>query len=147
MWIARCDSAMTTTPEIPHGANLWNTVSTIVAPATRAALTSVFLTHSMSSRWRVPHSYRSSTTCEPSTARRATFAGAESAACRVMCAAPAPMSNRLESSPGSFPLALSSTRLPSLSLLVLLLFLLLPRRPPRLYAFHRGRHLGQTLIG
>src|SRR6266403_896681 len=100
MWMARCDSAMTTTPEMPHGANLWNTVSTTVAPATRAALTSVFLTHSMSSRWPVSHSYRSSTTCEPSTARRAdSFAGAESAACCVIPVAPAPISNRLESSP------------------------------------------------
>src|SRR6266542_3038319 len=148
MWIARCDSAMTTTPEIPHGANLWNTVSTIVAPATRAALTSVFSTHSMSSRCLVSHSYKSSTTCEPSTARRAdSFSGAESAACRVMSVASAPISNRLEPSPESLPLALSTIRLPFLPLLVLLFFLLLARRSPRLYAFHRSRDLGQTLIG
>src|SRR4029450_1866389 len=60
-----------------------------------------------------------------------------------MSVSPALISNRLQSSPGSFPFALSSLWLPLLSLLLLFL---LARRSPRLHAFDCCCHLGQTLI-
>ena len=56
MWIARCDSLITTTPDIPHGENLWKTTSTIVAPAMRAASVIVARTQSRSSRRSLAHS-------------------------------------------------------------------------------------------
>src|SRR5215470_9527065 len=124
--MARCDSEITTTPEIPQGANLWNTVSTIVAPAARAAFASVRFTHSRSSRCSVSHSYKSSTTWDP-------HAG---------CSLDSPSPGIIFSSPARFLRSFS----PFCLFPLLFLSLLLAWRPTGLDALHRLHDLRQRLV-
>ena len=120
---------------MPHGANLWNTVSTTVAPAARAASTRVFFTHAMSSGDRlalvkVEHDSRPK---PGASAKSFTTAGA--AVSRVIRVLSTPTSNRFQ----LLLFALRSIRLP--------LFLLLARRSSGLYAFDGSYCLGQLPSG
>src|SRR5215472_4097683 len=109
----------------------------MVAPAARAALTSVALTQAMLSRRSVSHSYRSSTTCEPNIGGR-----------HAASPASAPIVKRfsLLISRSLLQCPLPVSMLPSL-LSFLLLFLLAARRSSRLHAFDRSRLRSQTLVG
>src|SRR5262245_13244116 len=64
--MARCDSAMTTTPLMPNGLNSWKTTSTIVACARLAASTMDVFTVSRLLRASASQSNSSSSRCRPS---------------------------------------------------------------------------------
>src|SRR5215469_101002 len=111
----------------------------MVAPAARAALTSVALTQAMSSRRSVSHSYRSSTTCEPNIGGRHAASPASAPIVKRFSLLISRFTPSVPAMPVSMFLSLLS--------LLPLLFLLAARRPSRLHAFDRSRLRGQTLVG
>src|SRR6185295_3354084 len=66
VWMARCDSAMTTTPLMPNGLNSWKTTSTMVACARLAASTMDVFTVSRLLSASASQSNSSSSRCRPS---------------------------------------------------------------------------------